>query len=285
MRKLTFTNSRDETLELGYYTNFLLNSIEGLGEVEADIDTIVAPYIDGATYIDTKLNSRDIAVEGTFRKMNSPELYNNRRRLQRIFNPKLGLGKLRYEDEGVIRVIDAIADGSPVFAEKGEDLFQKFQITLLCPDPYWRDTSEVSRLLTAYHGYFTVPFTLPFKLGKQGDRTTLLNDGDIPTPVTISLHGPVTNPIIENQTTGEFIKVNISVASNEILNINTAPRRKRIEIYNNGSIYNAFGNIAFAEGASFWELETGTNDIAFYADTGNRDGAVTIAWSNLYTGI
>lgn len=285
MRKLTFTNSKDESIVLGYYTNYLINSVDGLGEVDAEVDTVQAPYVDGASYIDTMLSMRSISIEGTFRQLNSPELYTNRRNLQHVFNPKLGLGTLKYEDEGLVRVIDAVADGSPAFADRGEEKFQKFQINLLCPDPYWRDPNQVSRALTAYKGYFTLPFKLPFKLGKQGDRTTLINDGDVPAPVSIDLQGPATNPQIRNATTGEFIKINTSIAADEILHIDTTPRHKRIEIYRGDIALNGFGYFDYAGGATFWQLEPGENDVEYYADSGNRDGVVAVAWSNRYVGI
>lgn len=285
MRKLIFTNSKDETIELGYHTPYLINKIDGLGETGADIATTEAPYVDGSIYIDTRLSPRELSIEGTFRRLTSPELYKNRQRLQRVLNPKLGVGTLQYEHEGIVKQINAIVDGSPAYADKDREPFQKFQINLLCPDPYWRDPNQVSRALTAYKGYFTLPFKLPFKLGKQGDRTTLINDGDVPAPVSIDLQGPATNPQIRNATTGEFIKINTSIAADEILHIDTTPRHKRIEIYRGDIALNGFGYFDYAGGATFWQLEPGENDVEYYADSGNRDGVVAVAWSNRYVGI
>lgn len=285
MRKLLFKNSREETITLGYCEPYLINEIDGLGEVDADVYTNEAPYMDGASFIDVTLDTREIDIEGTFRELNKKELYKNRKYLQKVFNPKLGLGTLRFEDEDVVREIKAVADGTPVYADKGKDVFQKFQINLLCPDPYWEDIKDVSRRLTAYKGIFKLPFTLPFKLGKQGDRTTLFNDGDIEAPVKIDIHGPVTNPQVRNATTGEFIKINTSIAGDEILHIETNPRSKRIEIFSNGIVRSGFGFLDFANGAKFWKLVPGENEIEFYADSGGNDGKVAVSWRNQYTGI
>lgn len=285
MRKLTFKNSREQTITLGYYEPFLINEIDGLGEVDADVATQEVPYMDGASFIDVTLDTREIDIEGTFRELEKSQLYKDRKHMQKVFNPKLGLGTLRYEDEDIVREIEAVADGTPVYSDKGRDNFQKFEINLLCPDPYWKDTKEVSRALTAYKGSFTLPFTLPFKLGKQGDLTTLTNDGDIAAPVKLDIHGPVTNPQIRNKTTDKFIRINTTVAEDEILHIDTKLGKKRIEIFSNGIAREAFGSLDYANGATFWQLEPGENEIEYYADSGTKDGVVAVSWKNQYTGI
>lgn len=285
MRKVTFTNARQESIELGYHTPYLINKIEGLGQVDADMGMVSAPYQDGQIFIDTKLSPREINIEGTFRKLTSPELYNNRKQMQRLINPKLGLGTLQYEHEGVLKQIDAVADGTPVFPDKDTDMFQRFQVDFICPNPYWRDLNQVSRALRAYEGKFTLPFTLPFRLGKQGDRTTLTNDGDVPAPVQIDLQGPVTNPKITNETTGEFIQINGSIAADEVLHIDTTPNMKRIEVYKGDFVRSIFGRFAYEQGASFWKLEIGKNDISYVADEGNNKAIVAVSWRNMYSGI
>lgn len=286
MRKLTFTNSRQETIELGYDTPFLINKIDGLGEVGADVNMVSSPYQDGDTYIDTMLSTREISIEGTFRKLTSSALYDDRRHMQRALNPKLGVGTLQYEHKGILKQIDAVADGSPAFADKERDKFQKFQVNFICPNPFWHDLNQVSRALRAYEGKFTLPFTLPFRLGKQGDRTTLVNEGDVPAPVSIDLQGPVTNPRIANETTGEFIQINGAIAADEILHIDTTPGNKRIEVYNGSSfIRSIFGRLAFEQGASFWQLEVGNNEVSYVADEGNSKAIVAVSWKNRYSGI
>lgn len=285
MRILTFTNARGESLRLDG-TNHAVSSVSGLGDVDSDTQMQKAPYMDGQTYIDSILQPRPISIEGGFSSLDPVVRSKQRQYMQRVLNPKLGPGTLRYEHDGGIKEITAVADGAPAFPDKGQNPFQMFLINLLCPDPYWRDLNQTSRALQAYVGNFTLPFTLPFELGYAGDRTTLLNEGDVPAPVRIDIHGPTTNPQVINRTTGEFIKVNRSIAANEILHINTTPGQKRVEVYRDGdTIINAFGNFAHAEGATFWQLELGPNEIEHIADAGRADATVAVSWHNLYAGI
>lgn len=283
MRKLIFTNSKDETIELGYHTPYLINKIDGLGETGADIATTEAPYVDGSIYIDTRLSPRELSIEGTFRRLTSTELYKNRQRLQRVLNPKLGVGTLRYEHEGIVKQIDAIVDGSPAYADKDREPFQKFQINLLCPDPYWRDSNQVSQPLQAYRGNLTLPTTFPLEFGLEGSRVTLYNNGDVPTPVNIDIHGPITNPQIINKTTGERIRVNRAIASDEILHIDTTPGQKRAEVYRGNEIEQVFG---YLDHNSDWiELALGANVIEHIADAGDNKAMVAVSWQSRYSGI
>lgn len=285
MRRLMFENSRGEQIEF-YLSPLLIESLEGISEVDADVQGQESPYQDGDTYIDTRLQPRFIDLEGAITKTSLKDIKEIRRHVLRVCNPKLGLGKITLELDGDTKEITGVLDGSPVFPERRRDVFQKFTVNWKCPDPYWQDPNQVSRALRAYEGKFTLPFTLPFRLGKQGDRTTLVNEGDVPAPVQIDLQGPVTNPKITNETTGEFMQINGSIAADEVLHIDTSPGHKRIEVYNgNNFVRSVFGRLAYEAGASFWQLEIGENDVSYVADEGNSKAIVAVSWKNRYSGI
>lgn len=284
MRRLTFENARGERIEF-HLSPYLIESLTGIGEVDADVQGQESPYQDGDVYIDTMLQPRYIDLEGSITDTDLKEIRKHRGYISRVCNPKLGLGKITLELDGDTKEIPGVLDGSPEFPERSRDVWQKFVINWKCPDPYWRDLNQVSRALRAYEGKFTLPFTLPFSLGKQGDRTTLVNEGDVPAPVQIDLQGPVTNPKITNETTGEFIQVNGSIAADEILHIDTTANRKRIEVYKGDFVRSVFGRLAYESGASFWQLEIGANDVSYVADEGNNKAIVAVAWKSRYVGI
>lgn len=280
MRRITYENSRGEKIEF-YLSPFVIESLTGIGEVEADLQGQNSPYQDGDTYIDTILQPRYIEMECGITDSDLTIIKQHRKRILRVCNPKLGLGKITLEMDGDIKEIMGIPDGSPVFPER--EVFQKFMITWKCPDPYWKDLNETSRALQAYVGNFTLPTTFPIELGVAGDRTTLFNAGDEPSPVTIDIHGPTTNPQVINRTTGEYIRVNRSIASDEILHINTTPGRKRVEIYRGNTIEQAFGYLD--HNSEMFMLEIGENEIEHIADAGDRRAIVAITWQNRYVGV
>src|SRR5699024_6768635 len=100
-------------------------------------------------------------------------------------------------------------------------------------------------ILQSYVGNFKLPTTFPIKLGVAGSRTELDNLGDVPSPVQIEVRGPTTNPQIHNRTTGKYIRIERSIARDEIMYINTEPGNKSIVIdRGNGVVEQAFGYLS-----------------------------------------
>jgi len=283
--KLIFTNSRGTSIEL-FSSPFRLISVEGLGDVEAETQSQRAPYQDGVQYIDSIFNPRPITIQLKISASNEEELSSFRKNLSSTFNPKLGLGKLTYVEGEDKKEIMVVSESIPYFPDGQGNRgrwFQKAMIDLIAPNPYWLDPNQTSMPLQAYVGNFTLPFTLPFELGKSGARTILYNEGDVPAPVRIDIQGPVTNPQIINHTTGEWLRVNRSIAADEILHINTTDGSKRVEIYRDSQVYSVFGSL---DHDSNWiKLDIGENEIEHIADAGDRKSLVAVTWNSMYVGV
>ena len=282
MRRLTFTNNRGESIEF-YLSPFLIESLEGIGEVEAELQEQVAPYRDGSIHIDAILRPRFIELEGSITNINLEEIRKKRQELSRVCNPKLGLGKITLELDGSIKEIHGVPEGSVVFPDRERNPFQPFMITWKCPDPYWKDLQEVSRDLKAYEGKFTFPFQFPVQFGIESDNTTLINEGDTSAPVIIEIKGPIRRPIIENLTTGKYMQINAIIEADQTLVIDTNPRNKRVEIKSGGETRKVMG--FFDHGGDFWQLDVGENEIRYRADAGIADAVATVSWQNQYVGI
>lgn len=283
MRKITFENQRGETIEFAYGP-LLITSLTGIGEVDADIQGQQAPYQDGDSYIDTLLQPRFIDLEGSILKTNLIEIKQHRQHILRVCNPKLGPGKITLELDGDVKEIHGVLDGTPSLPERGQDVWQKFMLTWKCPDPYWQDPNQTSKPLQSYVGNFTLPTMFPFELGVAGSRTELINSGDVPAPVLIEIRGQTTNPQIFNRTTGEYIRINRTIAKGETIFINTHPGNKYVEIHDeDGNIQQGFGYLD--HDSTLFTLEIGPNVIEHVADAGNPDSLVSVTWQSRYVGI
>src|SRR5690606_24488924 len=120
MEKITFINSKDQSVELGNDAPFILTKIEGTGAVNADIQTQKSPFQDGETYIDNTLEPRSLSIEIMVLAEDKEEMMKNRRKLLQVFNPKLGPGKLIYEFGNNRKEIEAISELAPVFPDAGD---------------------------------------------------------------------------------------------------------------------------------------------------------------------
>lgn len=285
MQRIIFTNARGQSVELKSSAPFLLESIDGLGDVDADIQTQKAPFQDGSTYIDSVLQERAISLEIVIIASDKPTLLQKRQYLASVFNPKLGKGVLRYENGETIREIEAVPDGVPTFLSGRENrgpVFQKAIVNLLCPNPYWKST-EITEEPT-FEPLFSFPFEGMFQIGIQRDARIIVNDGDAPAPLQIEFHGPAVNPIIINKTTGEFIKVNQTLQEGEVMKIDTTPGNKSVYfIQPDGTARNVFNWIDL--NSSFFQLVVGENEIEYSADSDIQGAIVNISYRKLYNAV
>ncbi|OUM85684.1 MAG: phage tail protein [Bacillus thermozeamaize] len=285
MRRLTYTNARGESIVLGDSPPFVVTKLEGTGGVDTDIKTQKSPYQDGATYLDTYLEMRQLTLEGCILARSRQQLFDLRRELARVFNPKFGPGKLLYEYDGGQKEIQAVVDGSPVFPERrGGIMAQNFLITLLCPDPFWLDTYYVSKQMSYLMGGIQFPLQLPTIFAQRTHYRSVINSGDVSTPVTIEFYGPAVNPVVTNETTGEFIKVRQTLEDGDVLHIDTAFGRKRVEIEKaDGTRYNAFHFIDLS--STFFQLEPGDNVLSYSSDDDSTTARVIVKYRNRYVGV
>lgn len=282
--KVTFINNRGHSIELSNRLPFLLESVEGRGGIEANVQMQSAPYQDGSTYIDTLLSTRPLTLQVSLIAESRDELNHLRHRISNIFNPKLGVGQLVYRNGETERTIEVVVDGSPAFPvgdAKGK-WFQKTSINLIAPNPYWEDNSEENHKLEDFVGSFKFPFHLPMRFSSRGDSRVLFNSGDVPTPIQVEFRGVAVNPKITNMETGEFIRVNRTIEEGYKLIINTAFGNKRVEIIApDGTVTNAFHYIDLD--STFFSLDVGNTKIGFIADGGNPE--VYVTYKNRYLSV
>jgi hypothetical protein len=287
MQKITFTNATGKSVMLSHNNPYLITAIDGTGAIDVDVQMQKSPFQDGRTYVDNTLDTREITLEVAILAGSNESIFDLRKTLSQVFNPKLGEGVLRYEYDGYVKEITAVIDKPPVYPSGSSNRMEKFQkavITLVCPSPFWLDIATISEPLVAWIGEFKFPLSFPTRMGRQGDTRTLANDGDVSTPVVIEFRGPATNPKVANNTTDEFIKVNRSLTSSERLVIDTAFGRKRVEIVNDdGTTTNVFNWIDLD--STFFSLIPGNNEINYTADSGKESAVVSLSWRNRYVGI
>ena len=293
METMTFTNSKGQSVELGNNPPFILTKIEGTGAVDVNIQSQKSPYQDGSTYLDNTLEPRPISIEVMLLADTIGEMTENRHRLLKVFNPKLGPGRLVYQLGNIKREIEAISELAPVFSDAGDfkDTMQPGLIQLYCPNPFWRDLIETKEDISTEVGNFSFPWGIPPEGTELSIRTisfitNIYNPGDVETPVKIFLRarGTVENPIIENLNTGEYIKVKRTLSDGDVLEINTEFGNKRVEIIrSNGDRENVFHYIDYK--STFFSVEAGDTTIKYDAEIGENNLDVSIYYTPKYLGV
>nr|WP_309099066.1 phage tail family protein [Fredinandcohnia onubensis] len=286
MQKITYINSNGDSIEFSHQPPFILSSIEGLGDVEADVQTQKSPKQDGSTHIATELSERYINMEISILGNGGEDISEKRSFLSRVLNPKLN-GVLIYENGRIKREIKCASEHVPKFPKSRSRTSQISLVNLICPNPYWLDQQKTDQLVV-WEGGLEFPLELPTFFAELSNNKSkiLVNDGDVETPIFITFNGPATAPIrITNVTTEKFIEVNQSLLDGERLEINTIFGQKRVtKVLSDGTHQNAFHYIKIP-GSEFFGLEVGNNLIDYSTGADYESAGVTISWNDRFVGV
>lgn len=289
--KITFVNANGKSIIMDKTPPLMLQFFGGAGGNPVDVQTQKSAFQDGSNYLTSVLNERFLQVQIAILATDEKELYNLRRELVQVFNPKLGMGELIYNyGNGLEKSIECTIDLSPQFPTGIDNRTTQYQMCvfdLIATNPFWHDSFTSGEILTQsvplFH--FDLELTDTFEFEKRGTNRTIINNvGDVETPVELVFSGPASNPKIINETTGEFIRIEKTLLDGESISISTAFGNKYVLFDDGvGNITNAFGNIDLD--STFWQLQTGENDVVYTADSGIDTASLSVSYRNRFVGV
>ena len=261
----TYTNAGGESLTLRQARPFFLTKIDGTGTTRQTVNTFQAPEQDGAFYISSTVDMRNITLEGTIVADTPGEAYEQRRRLLRIFTPKKQ-GTFFYRG----RQIPCVVEESALTASSRERA-PNFFISLLCPSPFFETPDEVRVELAAWESRFEFPLQIisppGIELGARqpSQIVTVDNIGDVACGCRIVFKalGTVSNPEILNVNTGAYIRVNKTMSAGEEIRVFTHFAGKRIVNLIGTTETSAFHLLD--TGSTFLQLDAGRNVLRYNA--------------------
>lgn len=260
---------------------------EGFDRIEADLYNVRAPYQHGATPLGGTYVPRELYLPLMLMANSADEMAALRRATTRLFAPMAGVGVLRWtHDDGVNWIIRATPTETPTFGrlDKLSGYRVPVEISLRADDPFWYDPDMASIAVGMFEGGWSLPLAFPFELGYATGVATAQNTGDVATPCTITITGPVVYPVIHNQTTGDVWGSSIALLPGEQLIVTSAFNDKTITKLNpvTGHRQNAFGTLRTQ---SRWiELVPGPNRIGFTHSGEASRAQVQISWYNRFLG-
>lgn len=280
MKKISYINSLGVEFELNG-EEFLLQKFESNSNV--NIHNSKGIKQDGANYLGNNLDIRDVSLEFTVIGTTNKELIDYKDKINKVFNPKLNEGWIVYKDGVKERKIKCIVIKTPQFSDINI-MVSKCLVFLIAHDPYWKDYYEDREKIITWIGGWKFKFKLPFKFKQKGQpRKNIFNEGHVETPIEIIFKGPALNPSVINHTSGEFIKVDRALTSDDILYITTEFGNKKVEIERNGVKQNAFNYIDLD--STFFQLKVGDNMIEYKTENNLDPQSVEIIYRNRYLGI
>ncbi len=287
-KKLIYTNSSGDSIVISDRP-FVLQKISGFNNIKNNIYTSKSMGQDGETYTDSNLGVRELIINGVLYvdSRNLKQVY--RREMIKVLNPKLD-GRLQYECDDFSKTIDCKVENAPVFGDESLRM-QPFDITLLCPKPFFKDLDEIKADIVLWVGDFEFPLEIPQDTGiEMGHRepsliVNVLNNGDVECGMRIVFKAlaTLTNPSLFNVNTREYIKINKGMVAGETITITTHFGNKKIIDNLNGVASNAFMYIDL--GSTFLQLAVGDNLFRYNADTGIDNLECEIYFTPQYLGV
>ena len=285
--KFIFENERGYQVEFSIWSPFFLQNIDGISGLKNIIYDNKGMGQDGSTYTGSNLDNRNIVIQGAITE--NKEL--NREKLLSHVNPKLNSNKLIYSDGNIKKYVECVVETAPIITKENK---LKFQISLLCPNPYWKDYIDSKVNIAMWKGMFHFPLVIPANKGiVMGVREPSLivnieNKGQVKTGMIIEFcaRGSLKNPSLFNINTREFIKINKSMSAGEKIIINTNYSKKKIIQNLNGIETDILNYLDIIGGGdTFLQLEVGDNLFRYDADENLDNLEVSIYYNNNYLGV
>lgn len=284
-----YRNSLGREIILNSSQPFLLSSIDGVSNINTEIITSNSMG-DGVNVDKINIKERILPIEGAIRASTKEELDRYRVYLTSTFNSKLS-GEIIYTNNNLTRKIKGTIQS--LTFKKNVGLMQEFLIQVLCCNPFWSDLIECKEEIALWSGDLEFPLEIPLdgegiEIGHRVSNLicNITNNGDVECGIRIQFKALATvkNPSLFNVNTREYIKINKSLNSGDIVEVNTDDFNKKIELIGtDGNRTNIFNWIDLE--SEFLQLSVGDNLFRYDAEEGIDNLEVSIYYSPKFLGV
>lgn len=268
-------------------SQFQVFKIDGLNPPNANINFTDIAGMDGARFNSSKLETRNLVI---YIKL-CGDVEANRILLYQYFSTKESC-KFYYKNgqrdvfiEGYVQTVEVTP-----FTNN-----QIMQVSLICPQPYFKSIDEVvadiSKLVFDFQFPFSINNNVPVTISHfDSDRlTTVWNNSDSESGVIIEITvlAAISKIMLRNTNTNESMTINNSSGfqAGDVVTINTYRGEKAVSLMRNMVKTNLFSMLQ--SGFTFFQLAAGYNEFTYQIDNGNNDEWVRVnfKYHSMYRGV
>lgn len=280
--ELKVKNNKGEVLNLSSSPNYTVYKITGLQPPQVALHSSNNSTTDGITVSNVRTGQRNIVLYVSI----NGDVETNRINLYKYFPLKKTVTvhfKNNNRDvyiEGYVELIEC-------------DLFSKrqaAQISIICPQPYFKAIED----LVSYFSDISSLFTFPFSIAAEGVevsklstnvRKSIVNAGDVESGIIISLYaiGTVVKPVLYDVLERTHISFNFTMLPDDEIVIDTNVGKKSAMLIRNGVATNIIGYMI--PDSTWFTLQAGDNVFTYGADSGSSNLQITFRTSVLYGGV
>ena len=257
----------------------LLLGMKGFSGNPPSADQITqAPFQDGATRSGTLYDPRELSFRVLVQGPTLRSMQQNAQYLSLAFGAHQGEGTLVYKrEDGLKYAIPCIANGkTPGDPEEESPTHFKTTIRLIAYDPVWESYPK-TRTDFAAGSPLQFPFKFPFKFPSSSPTHTVINAGNVATPIKLTITGAIVNPTITRtylrtytdpwgiavtETVSEAISFTLTMTEGEILTITTGPGNPSLSLLHDDGNYDANPFQYLGANPKFFLLQPGENTVS-----------------------
>lgn len=272
----------DSIYNLTSSKHYTLYKITGLEPPKVDVNTSENATNDGSTVNSVRVPKRNLVLYMTI----EGDVETNRINLYKYFPYKKTI-ELYYKNNSRNVFIEGYVEHIDVghFDEK-----QIAQISIICPQPYFKAVTNLVNYFSEVSSLFQFPFNISqagieFSAITTNIRKSIINIGEVESGVIIELNaiGTVVNPIIYDVFKRTRLALKFTMEINDKITINTYQGKKSITLTRDGVTTNAMGYMT--PDSSWLTLDVGDNVYAYESESGNANLQITFTTSALYGGV
>lgn len=273
--------------DIGYHIAPQIKGLETPGIRHSSIDR---PVSDGAITVSHLYGGRLISMIGNVHGQNSSEYRSRRMELIRSVRIRREDGEIipiefRFTTDNDLELscevlVDSFdfPDEYMNFGQYKLDLFANTHILL-------SQAQKSTNIFLFTGGGFTIPFEVPLDMSEDASTVSILvNDGNAPASPHFTFFGPLTNPILTNETNGEQIKVNRTIGSGERVEVDTREGNQTVLFFTATDDLEGDNILQDFQG-DFMKLSRGGNYIRLTNPTINNEAFVQVRWHDSYLGV
>lgn len=281
--KLIF-KSNNGTLKAGRKELFRILSLEGIESGENELFVTSNAFGDGSIVNNRKITSKPISAEIKYQGKNKAR---TRKEVITFFNIHNG-GNLIMNINGVERYIAYEVESFKIKQDHmGAPL--SFMVSLLCPDPYFKELKEKKAEIAIWRPTFKFPLAIKEEGIEMGYRepsliVNIFNGGDAEAGMKFVFKADATveSPSLFNVNTREYFKVEKTLIQGDRVEVSTGYQDKKVTFIRNG-IRSTLHEWDY--NSTFMQLDRGDNLFRYDADEGLDNLSVDIYYTQKYLGV
>lgn len=284
-------------LDEPYESGFWIVNIDGLGPVQANINTTEIVTFDGSIYNSARGNERNIVMDLIFEGRDVEDI----RHLTYRYFPIKGKVTVQVETDHRLCEIDGYVESNDptIFAKK-----ESTSISILCPSAWFKDVSEEGNRSVNFYGIdplFEFPFSnesLSEKLIEFGEirnsfEETFDYNGEVETGFVMAIHalGEIGDVIIYNVDTNDSMTIyadklkaltGSKLQAGDDIIINTIKGEKSARLLRDAKYINILN--CLGRDITWFQLAQGENRFAYSTSEGSANLQLSIKVQNLFQG-